>query len=84
MPECATDGSPQWYTHLARYGKMVFFPREPQCFAYSVLEAYLLGLEVEVSGRIGVESFDCNFDELVDRCSHSGRDFWDMALNALP
>jgi len=80
---CGFHRDDGWYRHFARYGRLVFFPRTPQPFAQSVLEAYLLGLEVTVSGRIGCESFGVGLDGVAEMCAESAAKFWDVMSNAV-
>lgn len=68
---------------LATHEKFVFFPRGPEPFCYSLLEAWLAGLEVIYSGRIGFESFDKPWDEITEDCYKSPQRFWEIAESCL-
>lgn len=72
-----------WYETVAGYERFVHFPRHPDCFPYSVLEAFALGLEVVVRGRLGVESFGLPWEELLSWCNRSAKQFWDIMLNTV-
>lgn len=73
----------EWYSTLAGYEKFLHFPRVPDAFPYSVLEAYALGLEVEVRGRLGVESFGVDWDDLLGQCETSAHRFWELVEETL-
>lgn len=66
----------KWYSTLAGYERFVHFNRVPDAFGYSILEAYLLGLEVVVSGQTGVESYEIGFDQLAEKCGTAASEFW--------
>ncbi len=72
-----------WWDEIARHKQFVHFPRQPECFPYSVLEAYLLGCEVIMSGRLGVESYGISFEELIQMASQSRARLWDIAQDVL-
>jgi len=72
-----------WLDTIARHRSFVHFPRQPECFPYSVLEAYLCGCEVIVSGRLGVESFGLPLDDVVQLCAESRTKLWDIAREVL-
>lgn len=77
-------GPPEvWWDLVAQHQRYVFLPREPIPFGYGALEAHLLGLEVTLAGRVGVESFGIPLDELAARCAESGARFWETACQAL-
>jgi len=71
-----------WYPTLARYSKLIHFPRVPEPFPYIVMEAFALGLQVEMTGRVGIESYDCDMVELLDRCDRAAGEFWDIVRSA--
>lgn len=64
---------------LMSHEKLLHFPRAPEGFSYSMLEAWLSGLEVIYSGRSGLDSFDKGWDEIVKDCSQSANEFWQIA-----
>ena len=68
---------------LATHEKFVHFPRFPEPFCYSLLEAWLAGLEVIYSGRIGFESFDKPWDEVIEDSHKSPQRFWELAESCL-
>ena len=71
----------RFWAEIARHKTFVHFPRQPEPWPYSVLEAYLLGCEIIISGRFGCESFGGGLDRAVELASTSADDFWDAALN---
>lgn len=72
-----------WLDTIARHRTFVHFPRQPECFPYSMLEAYLLGCEVIVSGRLGVESYGLPLDEVVRLADASRTRLWEIAREVL-
>jgi hypothetical protein len=72
-----------FYETIAHFKKFIHFPRHPEPYPYSILEAHLLGLEVEVTGRIGVESWGDGIDATIKRASTGAVDFWTAALESL-
>lgn len=72
-----------WYNQMAQYKMLIHSPRVPDAFGYVILEAYALGLEVNVSGLTGVESYEKPMDELLDMCQQSPEIFWKAVSNYL-
>jgi len=68
---------------LSQYRTFVRFPKRPEPFGLCVMEAYLAGLEVIVTGRIGCLSFDVSLDELAEMCETSAEKFWVETQEAL-
>lgn len=64
----------------AQHNKMVFLPRNPQPFGRAIAEAYLAGLELVVSGKIGAESFNNPLDEVFKSCLSSADAYWNILL----
>lgn len=67
-----------WYKTMAQYSMLIHTPRVPDAFGYVTLEAYALGLEVVLQGQTGVESFGCGFDSLLEACSKSASQLWEL------
>jgi hypothetical protein len=72
-----------WWDTVARHTTFVHFPRQPECWPWSVHEAYLLGLEVIIAGRFGIESYDGGLTRAIDLAVESPQRWWEVALNAL-
>lgn len=78
---------PGWFDTIASHEYFVHFAREPQCFSYAIIEAFLLGCKVVVGGRTGVESWlesGMSMEELVDRCDRSRTDLWKITFGEQP
>ncbi len=83
---CGFAPEERWLDIIASHNQFVHMPREPQCFPYSMLEAYLFGCEVVVAGRMGVESYfgpHCNIDDVVEMADQSNTKLWEIALDYL-
>ena len=78
---CAEE---RWLETFASYERFLHLPRFPDAFGYAALEAWLLGLEVVVSGVTGVESWGLPFGALVERCAGAAEEFWGVVGAALP
>ena len=61
---------------LASHEQFVHFPRQPEPFCYSLLEAWLAGLTVTYAGRIGIDSYGLPWPELAERCHKAPQEFW--------
>jgi len=72
-----------WPATVAQYGKFVSMPRTPQAFGLGLMEAYALGLEVHVSGRVGCESYSLGLDDVLERSRGASEEFWGLCLNVL-
>jgi len=68
---------------LASHRWFVHFPRAPEGFCYSLMEAWLAGVEVIYSGRIGLDSWDKPWAELAADCHQAPRRFWEIAAQCL-
>ena len=68
---------------LATHEKFVHFPRGPEGFCYSLMEAWLAGLEVIYAGRIGLDSWEKDWVELAEDCNNAPRRFWEIAEQCL-
>ncbi len=68
---------------LASHQYFVHFPRIPEGFPYSLMEAWLAGLEVLYSGRIGLDSWDMSWNDLAVKCAETPIRFWELAERCL-
>jgi hypothetical protein len=68
-----------WWQRIAQHETFIHFPRQPEPWPYSLQEAYLLGCQIEIAGRFGIE--DVGLEDSV-RASAESR-FWEVALDAL-
>lgn len=59
------------------------FPRSPEGFCYALMEAWLAGLKVVYSGRIGLDSWEKPWDELARDCHNAPEKFWELAEQCL-
>lgn len=59
------------------------FPRAPEGFCYSLMEAWLAGLKVIYSGRIGLDSWEKPWEELAQDCHQAPKRFWELAEQVL-
>lgn len=73
----------QWWDVVASHQTFVHFPRQPECWPWSVHEAYLLGVDIVIAGRFGIESYDGGLTRAIDLAVDSPRRWWEVALNAL-
>lgn len=64
---------------LASHELFPHFPRAPEGFCYSLMEAWLAGLKVIYSGRIGLDSWEKPWDELAEDCYNAPKNFWKLA-----
>lgn len=82
---CGMAAEDGWLERVASYGTFVMMPREPQCYPYGPLEAYLLGLNVVLTGRFGIESFPHgrDLDATIALGERGASRFWDLTLNSL-
>ncbi len=64
---------------LASHEYFIHFPRSPEGFCYSLMEAWLAGLSVIYSGRIGLDSWDMPWIDLARDCNKSTAEFWKLA-----
>lgn len=69
---------------LQSYQKFIYFPRDPRPFDRMLAEALLAGCELEVSGRLGIESFEQPLEEVVEMCKYSTNTFWNIVGEFLP
>lgn len=76
-------GEADWWDTVARHQTFIHFPRQPECWPWSVHEAYVLGLDVVIAGRFGIESYAGGLVAAVDAAVDSPRRWWEVALNAL-
>lgn len=68
---------------LASHQHFIHFPRGPEGFCYSLMEAWLAGLQVVYSGRIGLDSWDKPWADLAVDCYHAPERFWKIAEQCL-
>jgi LmbE family N-acetylglucosaminyl deacetylase len=62
---------------LSAHKEFVHFPRYPEPFCYSLMEAWLAGLEVTYAGRVGIDSYEQPWEEVAERSRES--EFWKIA-----
>lgn len=72
-----------WWDVVAGHARYIHFPRQPEPWSYSAHEAYVLGLEVVIAGRFGIESWDGGIERAVEDAAESPRRWWEVALNVL-
>jgi len=60
-----------------------YFPRRPSGFSLAMLEAYLAGLELVYSGRIGIFSFKKPLEAVAEDCCQAGERLWQLVEGAL-
>jgi len=65
-----------WLHIMASYEKFVHFPRVPDAFNMTLMEAYLLGLEVIYTNDIGCLSYDKPPEELIEDCAVAPATLW--------
>lgn len=68
---------------LSEHRAFLHFPRRPEPFCLAIIEAYLAGLEVIYSGRIGCLSFGETLDRVAERCEAGAERFWELAREVL-
>ena len=68
---------------LASHELFPHFPRAPEGFCYSLMEAWLSGLRVVYSGRIGLDSWEKPWEELAQDCYSAPKRFWELAEQVL-
>ena len=68
---------------LASHEIFPHFPRAPEGFCYSLMEAWLAGLKVIYSGRIGLDSWEKPWEELAKDCHEAPAKFWKLVEQCL-
>ncbi len=68
---------------LASHELFPHFPRAPEGFCYSLMEAWLSGLKVVYAGRIGLDSWEKPWDELAKDCYEAPTRFWKLVEQCL-
>jgi len=69
---------------LHSYQKLIYFPRETRPFDRVLAEALLCGVELEVWGYLGIESFEEPLGKVVEMCQNSTGEFWGVIQDFLP
>ena len=65
----------------AQHRKMIYNGRAPHPFGRVLAEAILAGMSLEVSGKLGILSFETDPKETAALCLSSGKLFWDKILD---
>lgn len=66
---------------LHSYKKMIYFPRDPRPFDRMLAEALAAGMDIEVSGKLGIESFEKPISEVLEDCKQSCNEFWKVVAD---
>lgn len=68
---------------LREYQKLIYFPRQERTFDRMLVEALIAGCELEVWGRLGIESFEKPLEEVVELCKSSTQMFWKIVEDSI-